>query len=476
MKKMKHLLFTLIAALFIACGSAVVVPETVQTVEAATVKISKTRLTLNVGQQYRLKVTGASGRVRWKSSRPKVASVTSKGLVVAKKAGKARIVATVGGKKYACVVTVKAADSSFYASETSIDIHDEGSVDITYEGSGTLRYHVDDRDVCECEWQDGWNGNTARLYIYGLSTGSTAVTITNTQDSKKVVIEVNVDLDAREVTLSSTHETLKAGETCYLTAKVSPSYVRDKSVRWKSSDTDVASVSGGTVTARKEGTATITATSADGKAEAECIVEVTEAHATRIELSETNITLNLGDDMDLTAEVYPPGLDYDETTLEWESSNENVATVGLYGHVRAKGLGTAVITVTNRSGSASAQCTVTVVSPLQIILPNLPVVINNYDYRDRLTATCTITNVRYEVATTGTLYLYFDGHKDFDSEGSGLSRYFSVGYKLYRDNAVVESGTARISPVAAGNSFVDQKELIFDLTPGTYRLELLDVR
>lgn len=59
------------------------------------------------GQKQQLKVTGASGKVKWKSSKKSVAAVTNKGRVTAKKTGTANITATVSGQKLTCKVTVR---------------------------------------------------------------------------------------------------------------------------------------------------------------------------------------------------------------------------------------------------------------------------------------------------------------------------------------------------------------------------------
>lgn len=74
----------------------------------AAVNISRTKLTLVKGQAATLKVKGASGSVKWTSSRKAVATVSSKGRVTAKKGGTAVIKALTGGKTYSCRVTVKA--------------------------------------------------------------------------------------------------------------------------------------------------------------------------------------------------------------------------------------------------------------------------------------------------------------------------------------------------------------------------------
>ena len=80
----------------------------VTTVYAATkVKLNKTKVTLYEGDSIKLKVTGTLKKVIWKSSNIAVATVSSKGVVKAKKKGSAKITATVQGKKCTCKVTVK---------------------------------------------------------------------------------------------------------------------------------------------------------------------------------------------------------------------------------------------------------------------------------------------------------------------------------------------------------------------------------
>lgn len=71
------------------------------------IKINKTKLTMYVGSTTTLKITGTSQKTAWSSGSKKVATVNSKGIVTAKKAGKTTITAKVSGKKYKCTVTVK---------------------------------------------------------------------------------------------------------------------------------------------------------------------------------------------------------------------------------------------------------------------------------------------------------------------------------------------------------------------------------
>ncbi len=105
--------------------------------------------------------------------------------------------------------------------------------------------------------------------IKGVSIGTATITAT-TNNGKTATVKVTVTkndniIDATGVTISPTSLELAKGKTGTLTATVAPSNATDKSVTWTSSDTSVATVSNGTVTAVAAGTATITAKTSNGK-------------------------------------------------------------------------------------------------------------------------------------------------------------------------------------------------------------------
>lgn len=74
--------------------------------QAGKVKLNKTKVTISGGRTCQLKVIGGSRKVTWKSSAPKIATVSKAGKVTGKKKGVATITAKVNGKKYTCKVTV----------------------------------------------------------------------------------------------------------------------------------------------------------------------------------------------------------------------------------------------------------------------------------------------------------------------------------------------------------------------------------
>lgn len=64
------------------------------------------KLEMKKGQTKKLKVMGTKKKVKWKSSNKKVATVTKKGTVKGKKAGKTKITGIIGEKKLVCLVRV----------------------------------------------------------------------------------------------------------------------------------------------------------------------------------------------------------------------------------------------------------------------------------------------------------------------------------------------------------------------------------
>ena len=76
------------------------------TAQAATPRLNKTKITVNVKKSYQLKVTGTKKKAKWTTSNKKIATVSKNGKVTAKKKGSATITAKINKKTYKCKVTV----------------------------------------------------------------------------------------------------------------------------------------------------------------------------------------------------------------------------------------------------------------------------------------------------------------------------------------------------------------------------------
>ena len=204
--------------------------------------------------------------------------------------------------------------------------------------------------------------------------GTATITATTTDGSNlTATCEVTVEATlATSITLDQTAVTLKATETATLTATVLPETTTDKGVVWTSSDSEVASVENGVVTAHKVGSAIITATTTDGSnLTATCEVTVEATLATSITLDQTNITATAGETVVLTATIYPE--DATEKGVVWSVSDATIATIEPIDNVSAKITvlreGVATITATTIDGSnLSAICTIDVYSDIEALL------------------------------------------------------------------------------------------------------------
>ena len=167
------------------------------------------------------------------------------------------------------------------------------------------------------------------------------------------------------VSLSKSELTLDPGASETLTATVVPSNATDKTVTWSTSNSGVATVENGKVTAVKEGEATIKAT-AGGK-EASCKVTVKKAviAVEAVTLNKAELALEPGASETLTATVAPDNAT--DKTVTWGTSNAEVATVD-NGKVTAVKGGDAFITAT--AGGKSAVCKVSVKDNVFEVTPN----------------------------------------------------------------------------------------------------------
>ena len=160
---------------------------------------------------------------------------------------------------------------------------------------------------------------------------------------------------------------LKLGASVQLTATVTPSNATDKTVSWTSSNSSVAKVSDGKITAVKAGTATITAT-AGGKtasvvvAVADNPVPVESVSVSGDGVSGGKLSLKSGASVQLTATVKPDNAT--DRKVTWTSSDSSVANVMGTGVVTAGSkAGKATVTATAGGKSASVEVTVEAQDP-----------------------------------------------------------------------------------------------------------------
>ncbi len=179
-------------------------------------------------------------------------------------------------------------------------------------------------------------------------TGATAALKTAIEVFEKAIAQTNAA--EISVTLDKTAVTLAAGKSVTLRATVKPANAG--AVVWSSSDSKVATVVNGKVTAKKAGTAKITAKV--GNKTATCTVTV-------ISLSKTKLTLGVKEKLTLK-------VNGTKKKVTWTTSNKKVATV-TNGKITAKKANKKAITITAKVDGVSLTCKVTVkAAPKKLIL------------------------------------------------------------------------------------------------------------
>ena len=345
----------------IANGKKVTWKIKVKELKAKKISLNKKKATLHAGETLKLKAKlkpkGSTAKIKWKSSKKKVASVSKNGTVTARKKGKAVITAQLpNGKKAKCKITVKKAAPQNGGStggnknngntggpngqnHTNGNSNNGNTNSSNTPGGGTVTQPGGDTGNRPGENPGSGSGTSGDSQNPGGdSSGDENV------PTKLTLATDNLTLKGRwqTITLSAEEETeASVGEELAITAEPDSFYgdsqILDaeitegndmQRIHWSSADETIVKVyNGGLIRGVRTGTTTVTATTTDGTT-AECQVTVEDAD------------------------------------LQWESSDTEVAEIssvdsdGRTAHITAGEEGTADITV--YSGSYQSTCHLTV--------------------------------------------------------------------------------------------------------------------
>lgn len=251
------------------------------------VTLDKTSASVEAGQTLQLTATVSptnadNKNVSWTSNNPTVANVDQNGLVTAYSAGNATITVTTedGSKTATCTVTVTEPAAPVAVTGVSLN---KSTTSIYVGASETLTATVAPADATNKAVT--WSSNNTSVasvnngVVTGVAIGQATITAKTVDGNFTATCAVTVEtapiINVTGVTLNKTSLELQVGKNETLTATVAPSNAANKNVTWSSSNSGVASVSNGLVTAIAAGTATITVTTEDGNKTATCSVTVT---------------------------------------------------------------------------------------------------------------------------------------------------------------------------------------------------------
>ncbi|MCR5485313.1 MAG: Ig-like domain-containing protein [Clostridiales bacterium] len=258
--------------------------------------------------------------ITWTSSNSSVASVSKTGVVTALSGGNASITATTedGGYHAVCLVSITVPVSSVTVSPKSGTIYVGKTIQLSSEISPA---DASDKGMT---WYS-MDGNVATVsesgLVTGVSPGTARIICLATSDSAKTdacEITVKEYVMPSGVTVSPSETSLYVGHTVRLSASVLPNNAVNKNVTWSSSNGSVATVaSDGLVSAKKAGTAVITAKAVDGSVSGSCRVTVLENKLERITIA----------NLPKTQYTYRDSLDKTGLTLNAEYSDGSVKQV-----------------------------------------------------------------------------------------------------------------------------------------------------
>ena len=361
-------------------------------IEADSIELDKVNITIKVGETTTVKAivtpeNAINKNVTW-SSNNECASVDANGNITGVKKGTAIVTAkTVNGFEASLTVTVEEKSSggsvipiptptpkptpdpvptasiSLDRNELTLKIKGTYRLIATVKGTkGSVTWTSSDTSVASV------NSNGV---VTAKKEGTTLIKVSvNDIYASCVVKVVNDTVNETSISLNKSNIELIAGESSSISVTFHPSNTTDKSVTWSSSNASVANYKDGLIYGYKEGKCTITATSRNGKKASVnvAVKKETVVPTIRIDVSETKVSIPVGEKKNVTATVYPSNAT--STTLTWSSSNPQVATVsnGLITGVKE---GNCIVTVKNNAGTkADISVTVTAnnVKPTKVTL------------------------------------------------------------------------------------------------------------
>ena len=315
--------------------------------------------TIFIGDEFKLKVSVSPSEaselgVTWKSSNPKVATISKTGEITGLVGGVTVITCTTldGGYSATCVITVR-------ESVTTIKL-DYETYRLGIRKTGTLKATVTTETATNLKVF--WSTSNDRIAtvnqkgkVTGIALGYATITATAMDGSEvEASCEVRIVTPVDSITMDKAYMAMLVGDSKELNATIRPSNSTYRSAKWTSTDDSVAIVDDdGVVTALKAGSATIMAEAKDNTGKkAICYVAVRDRlPSTGITLMDKKLVMVPGEEKVVEVRLNPAE-STDSTT--WSTDNAAIARVDKKtGKISARSTGTANITVMTDSGKTA---------------------------------------------------------------------------------------------------------------------------
>ena len=295
--------------------------------------------------------------VIWESSDPSVVVVDEKGMISAFKPGTATITVTTvdGGKTATATITVYQSVESIALSHTTLQmvIAETKSLNVevipsTAEYSGIVWSSSDETIATVDDF-----GN-----VTSYKAGTVTITATAVDNGISASCVVVVGNPAQSLYLSYNTLDLIPGQEKKLIATVVPIETSNQSVKWISTNPDVALVDeNGNVKAIEQGETTIYVETADGLLSASCVVTVTNS-VFGFSLNSNSEYISVNGSLQLYGIFNPETAE--NKAINWTTSDSTIATVE-DGFVSGHKAGSVVIVATTVDGGYKDYCIVRVV-------------------------------------------------------------------------------------------------------------------
>jgi Bacterial surface proteins containing Ig-like domains len=344
-------------------------------IKVTSVTLNKSFVTMDVNQTAALYATVAPATaynksIGWTSNNSNVVDINQNGVLTSKAEGVANITATTADGEFTAYCTVYVGNIPVTGINLDVANSSVGIGKAIILTSSVTPENATNKSV---NWKSS-NTNIAVVDSNGIVTGKAAgkATITATTADGNystvcnvTVYDVNAGINVTGISLEKTSVTITTGKVIILEAQITPFNAKNKQVTWSSSNNNVATVDyqNGIVTAKKSGTALITATTVNGGYKAYCNVTVTDDNSSYIPVSNIELSTNViemikGENENLTASISP--VDATNSLVTWSTDNTSVISVDSSGSISALNKGIAVVTAKTADGNLKDRCFVIV--------------------------------------------------------------------------------------------------------------------